>query len=169
MRLAGILAVAVALAATAADAAPRSGLTPDGKAVLVYLNERVTVRLAGGKPVLVSVAAARPGEALPPKPGPKGPDAPVDLTDAPQGAAVFVASQVGASLALKIDSGLDQAFDYRASGSDGGDFPVCTVLPLLTSYEKWDGRHAVALRLEDFRFRATNEVVCSASSPTSSR
>lgn len=161
--------LALALAAGGAQAATRSGLIEGGKAVVIYPDERVTVRIADGQLQLVSVEAARPGEALPPKPGPRGPDAPVDLTDAPQGAATFVLSQVGPDLALKIDSGLDAAFDYRATATDGPELNVCTVLPLLTSYERWDGRHAVALSVSQFRFKSANTVVCSLSTAPSSR
>ncbi|RAK58000.1 hypothetical protein [Phenylobacterium deserti] len=165
---AAVVALGLLAVASEAVAEPfRSGLTPDGKGVLVYPGERITVRLAEGAPAVVDVAAASSSDALPPKPGRKGPEAPVDLGGAPQGAATFILSQAGPDLALKIDSGLEQAFDYRAVSTEGGELAACTVLPLISSYEKWDGRHAVALRLGEFRFKATNEVVCSKSSPTS--
>ena len=68
----------------------------------------------------------------------------------------------GAQAGLKLDSGLSQALDYRAVlRVEGGERPgsVCTVLPLLASYEVWP--YAIAsVTLSGFATRATNEVVC---------
>ena len=164
---AALIVLALATASSAWAEPFRSGLTPDGRGVVVYPGERITVRLGDGGPSVLDVRAAAPDEALPPKPGRKGPEAPVDLGGAPQGSATFILAQAGSDLAMKIDSGLEKAFDYRAVAADGAELAACTALPLITSYEKWDGRHAVALRLGEFRFKTTNEVVCSKSSPKS--
>ena len=145
----------------AAHAETRSGLSADGRALTLFPGERVVVRLGAGALTVVSVAPADPAQALPPKPGPRSKDAPLPGGAAP-GTLALILGGDGAQAGLKLDSGLDQALDYRAVlRVEGGDRPgsVCTVLPLLASYEVWP--YAVAsVTLSGFATRATNEVVC---------
>ncbi|HEY8616936.1 hypothetical protein [Phenylobacterium sp.] len=158
MRRAVSLAAALAVVlcgAGAAAAEPRSRIAADG-AVELYAGERVTLRFtAAGPPQLVKAEAAPLTAANPPKPGQGA------FPDPPAGAVVLAAGREGGQLRLKIESGLSQAFDYRARllGAAGEVAPACTALPLLASYEQWT-TPAEGVRLSDFRFRDTNEVVC---------
>jgi hypothetical protein len=157
----GALAVAAALLFAGPASAGQSQVSADGRSLTLYPGERVVVRLeAGGKLSLVSAEPAAATEAEPPKPG----RASDDSKDPPAGALAFTLGVVGGQTLLKIDSGLSQAMDYRARlRRDGAatDEPssVCTVLPLLASFEHWP--YAVGqITLSRFATRATNEVVC---------
>lgn len=159
MRLAGAI-LALALLAPAAAAAQASHLVGE-RAVLVAAGERVVLKLAGdGRLALVSATPADPATAAPPKPRSDAP-----LEDAPEGAIAILLGRDGDAARLKIESGVGEAFDYRAAlqtGADAAGRPVkvCTVLPLLSAYEQWPGRAAPFILLSDFKTRATNEVVC---------
>jgi hypothetical protein len=155
------MSAALALAG-AAHAGARSSVSPDGRAVTLFPGERVVVRgVEGGALALVSSVRADPASALPPKPGPRGPDAPLPDGAEPGTVAMTLGGDGGRTV-LKLDSGLEQAFDYRAvlrvgNGERAGS--VCTVLPLLASWEEWP--YAVAsVTLSGFATRTTNEVVC---------
>lgn len=159
------LALALALQAPAATAAPgfASHLAGDDGLVLAA-GERVTVKLGDdNRLTLVSISAADPVQALPPRP--RAPH-PADDLSPDEGALTLLMGPVADATVLKIDSGVSRAFDYRAqlltSAADkaGPAVAVCTVLPLLPSFEQWEHRHGGALLLNHFRLRATNEVVC---------
>ncbi len=156
------LATALALAAFAGPSwsqppALRSQVTPDG-AVLVAMGEQVTVRLpVDGPPVLVSAEVAPAGAAAPPRPGQGA------FEDAPEGSVVITLQRSGdAEVMMKVLSGVSKAFDYRARLLPEGDpVGVCTVLPLLQNYERWQNQGpASGILLTGFEFRDTNEVVC---------
>ncbi|MEO8113332.1 MAG: hypothetical protein ABI655_03050, partial [Phenylobacterium sp.] len=133
-------------------------------AILLYPNERVVLRVGpGGALTLMGATFAGPEKLLPPKPGPRGPENQGDWNDARPGTIALMMGQVGADTLLKVESGIDKAFDYSAvMVIEGGPVPtsVCTVLPLLSSYEHWEKRHASALMLGEFATRETNEVIC---------
>lgn len=156
MRLAAAL-LAAGLAAGPAAAEVRSHVTREG-AVRVVAGEKVTVRLSHAiPPEIVKVEAVSDAEALPPKPG-QG-----QFADPPAGAVVLVLGREGERLHLKLESGVVQAFDYRARlvGPDAlQPVAACTVLPLLANYEQWS-TPATEVEIAQVRFRATNEVVCS--------
>ena len=146
--------------------APATGVTSQGE-IQVVVGDRITVRLRqDGHPEQVSVEHALPGAAALPKPGPGG----GRFEDAPQGTVVFTLQQVDqGDVLMKVQSGIDQAFDYRAKlvhpvGPGrwlAEPTSVCTVLPLLTGYEHWPKRGATSgIVLSDLRLRNTNEVVC---------
>ncbi|MET0271848.1 MAG: hypothetical protein ABW360_02550 [Phenylobacterium sp.] len=147
----------------AAQVAPSSQVTPQGKVQLV-VGDRMTVRFpAEGPPQLVAAGRAAPGDAAPPKPGAG------KFADTPPGAVVLVLERLGnGDVLLKLESGVSKAFDYRAVliHERGGGFTpeptsVCTVLPLLLNYEHWQNRPQVAgVLLSDFQFRDTSEVAC---------
>lgn len=162
---AAIVAFALALSG-AAQAETRSALSADARAVTLFPGERVVLRLArDGALTLVSAATVDPASALPPKPGPKPDDAPLQTAD-PDTLALTLATRYGQTM-LRLDSGLSLAFDYRVvlQAERGGrtvDEPTsaCTVLPLLASFEVWP--YAVAsVTLSRFATRTTNAVVCS--------
>jgi hypothetical protein len=145
-----------------AHAEARSSVSSDGCTVTLFPGERVVVRgVEGGKLALVSAQAGDPASALPPKPGPRGPDAPMPQGAEPGTVALTLGGHGGRTV-LKLDSGLEQAFDYRAVlrvGNDERPGSTCTVLPLLASWEEWP--YAVAsVTLSGFATRPTNEVVC---------
>jgi len=159
------MALHLAFAMTAGEvrAQPvRAQLAADSRSVTLYPGERVVLRLAAdGGLTLVSAVQADPASALPPKPGPRSKDAPLPDGAEPDTLALTLGGD-GAQAGLKLDSGLSQALDYRAVlRVEGGERPgsVCTVLPLLASYEVWP--YAIAsVTLSGFATRATNEVVC---------
>ncbi|HEY3697538.1 hypothetical protein [Phenylobacterium sp.] len=158
-QIAGCLAAALAPAAPAPAA--QSAVSVDGRSLSLHSGERVVVRLqAGGVLALVSAVPAAASEAEPPKPRSPAKD---DAGPAP-GTIALTLGVEGARTLLKIDSGLSQAFDYRATlrrdGAAAGEaVGVCTVLPLLASWEHWP--YGVrSLTLSGFATRPTNEVVC---------
>jgi hypothetical protein len=137
-------------------------LSADGRAVTLQPGQRMVVRLAlDGRVAVVSSVPADPASALPPKPGPKSKDTPLP-DGAEPGTVTLTLGDDGVQTVLKLDSGLEQAFDYRAVLEVGGQArkgSVCTVLPLLASWEEWP--YAVAsVTLSGFATRPTNEVVC---------
>lgn len=159
-----VLAAALALAATApALAQTRSGLVDDGHGVAVYRGERAVVRpAADGRLTLVAVRPVPAASALPPKPGVKVDDDPT--ADAIPGTIAIVLGGGPGDAVLKIESGLDLAFDYQATlvrepGGKPEPAKVCTVLPLLPGYETWPYPVASVV-LGRVRTRTTNEVVC---------
>lgn len=161
-------ALALALLAPAAGAAPAASHLVGPRAVLVAEGERVVLKpQADGRLALISVTPADPAAAAPPKPRSGAP-----LEDADDGTIAVLLGADAAGARLKIDSGLQQAFDYRAAAvadaqASGGGEPlaVCTVLPLLASYEAWPGRRVPFVLLSGVRTRATDEVVCPAGAP----
>jgi len=165
LALAAIFVLALALSG-AVRAETRSALSADARAVTLFPGERVVLRLAtDGGLTLVSAAAVDPAAALPPKPGPKPNDAPLQTAD-PDTLALTLATG-DAQTMLRLDSGLSLAFDYRVvlQAERGGRTvaeaaSACTVLPLLASFEIWP--YAVAsVTLSKFVTRTTNAVVCS--------
>ncbi|HEY8571826.1 hypothetical protein [Phenylobacterium sp.] len=166
-----VLALQAAPPTLAQPAGPSSQVTPSG-AIQVVVGDRVTVRLpADGKPQQVSVEPAAAGAAQPPRPGAG------KFDDTRHGTVVITLQKVGdGDLMMKVESGIDQAFDYRAvlvhevsAGRWTGEpTSVCTVLPLLSSYEHWPKRpQARGIILSDFALRNTNGVVCPAPSKAS--
>jgi len=161
----GAVSIAVlALAAAApAGAQTRSGLVEDGAAVAVFRGERVVVRPApDGRLVLVVVRPVPPQSASPPKPGARLDDDPT--ADTAPGTIALVLGGGPNDTTLKIESGLDLAFDYRAAlfrapGARPQPAKVCTVLPLLPGYETWPYPVASVV-VGQVRTRTTNEVVC---------
>lgn len=168
-----LFAAAVANGQPAPPAAPRSHLVEGGRSILLYPNERAILRVGGdGRLTLLGVSYISPERLLPPRPGPRGPENRGAWSEAPPGAIALMMGQVGADTLLKVESGIDKAFDYRAVmllEGEGGPVQqptsVCTVLPLLASYEQWERRHAGALVLGAFATRDTNEVVCPKPAP----
>ncbi|WP_374469091.1 hypothetical protein [Phenylobacterium sp.] len=169
MRAGWILAATFAAAAPAAAQAPAPiSRVTDAGAIQLVVGDRITVRLLeGGRPEQVSVARAPAGGALPPKPGSRV----GDLEAAPAGTVVLTLERTAdGEVFLKLLSGVSRAFDYRAvlihetaaAGQFAGEpTSVCTVLPLLASFEHWPGRPRTAgVLLTGFQFRDTNEVVC---------
>jgi len=159
-RLGGVLVLAVLVAAPAAAAPTKSAVSADGRMLTLAPGELVVVRLdAAGRLALGSATPAPASAALPPKPG-QG-----SLEPSAPGALAFLLGVEGGKSTLKIDSGLDQAVDYRAALRRDGkaaDEParVCTVLPLLAGWEQWS--YAVSqLTLSGFAAKPTNAVVCS--------
>jgi hypothetical protein len=159
-RLGGLLALAMFLAFPAAAAPTKSAVSADGRTLTLAPGERVVARLgADGRLTLVSAGSAPASAALPPKPG-QG-----SLEPSAPGALVFLLGVEGGKSTLKIDSGLDQAVDYRANlrreaGAADEAARACTLLPLLASWEQWP--YAVSrLTLSGFAAKPTNEVVCS--------
>lgn len=164
LALAAALTWLVAAPAAAQTETPRSQVTPQGM-VQVVMGDRVTVRLSdAGAPELVSVEAAPPGSAAPPKPGAGR------FEDAPSGTIVISLERIAnGDVLMKVLSGVSKAFDYQAilihEAGPGRWTPeptsVCTVLPLLQNYEHWPRREkAAGILLRRFQFRDTNEVVC---------
>jgi hypothetical protein len=156
------LALLAPVAATAQPKAAASHLVGD-KAVLLAAGERVVVKLGpAGVLTLVSVRPADPAAAAPPRPHAGGP-----LVETADGTIALLLGGDAAAAMLKVDSGVSEAFDYRAAvlpsadaNGHGEPIGVCTVLPLLASYENWPGRRVPFLLLSGFATRATNEVVC---------
>jgi hypothetical protein len=167
---AAVLALAL-LAPAVATAQPKSAASHlvGDKAVLLAAGERVVLKLgAAGVLTLVSVTPADPAAAAPPRPHAGGP-----LVDADDGTIALLLGGDAKAAMLKIDSGIGEAFDYRAAvlpsadaAGRGETIAVCTVLPLLASYENWPGRQVRFLLLSGFATRATNEVVCPATGAT---
>jgi hypothetical protein len=159
-RLGGLLALALSVASPACAAPAKSAVSADGRTLTLAPGERVVARLgAHGRLALVSAEPAPASAALPPRPG-QG-----SLEPSAPGALAFLLGVQGGKSTLKIDSGLDQAVDYRATlrrEAKGADEPAraCTLLPLLASWEQWP--YAVSrLTLSGFAAKPTNEVVCS--------
>jgi hypothetical protein len=150
----------LALTAPSFASAQVSHLVGD-KAVLVAAGERVVLKIAvDGRLTLVSAKPAPLAAAAPPKPRSNAP-----LEDAPNGAVAVLLGADEKGALLKIDSGIDQAFDLHAEAlsqpkAAGEPLSVCTLLPLLAGYENWPGRRVPFILLSDFKTRATNEVVC---------
>jgi hypothetical protein len=169
---AAIVALVLALAMPAAAQAPspaRVSHLADETTLLLSSGERVTVRLGpGGRLALVSVVAEDPAHALPPKPGVvKPPSAGNPLVETPEGTVSFLMGPMGDGAILKIENGTSKAFDYQAvllTGTDAAPVReptgVCTVLPLLPSWETWPKRRVTAILLSHFTPRDTNQVVC---------
>ena len=159
-RLAAALLAMFAAAPAWAQSA-RSSISPDGHSLILAPGELVYVAmLPGGRLSLISVKPSPPEAALPPKPG-KG-----DLDPGRLGAIGFILGVAAdGKSTLKIDSGMSQAIDYGATlrrKAASADEParVCTLLPLLASWEQWP--YAVSrLTLTGFAVKSTNEVVCS--------
>jgi hypothetical protein len=159
-----LLAAVLAAAAPAALAqTTRSHLLPDG-ALFVATGEKVVLRIAGdGALTMVSAAPAQAADAAPPKPR-----SGVDPVQAADGAVTLVLGETGGDTLLKLQSGLDKAFDYDADlvqpQPDGTlkqePTSVCTVLPLLAGYEHWPKRHVIGIVVSRFRLRDTNAVDC---------
>lgn len=160
-----LLAAALAaapLASQAEDAVTQ--VTPAG-AIQVVIGDRITVRLpANGRPEQVSVERAAAGGASPPKPGAGRFD-----DDVPRGTVVITLERAGPDIMMKVQSGVDKAFDYQArlmhqvrpGAWVAEPTSVCTVLPLLSSYEHWPNREqASGIVLSGFKLRDTNGVVC---------
>ena len=171
---AGMVALALVTGASAAAAEPAppppgaSHLT-DETTLLLSPGERVTVRLgSGGRLTLVSAIPEDGTHALPPKPGPvKPPGAGNPLVETPEGTVSFLAGPKGDGAILKVENGTSKAFDYQAvllTGTDAAPVReptgVCTVLPLLPSWETWPRRRVNAILLSHFTPRDTNQVVC---------
>jgi hypothetical protein len=165
------LALLLPLAASAAPAPAPAGAShlADATTLMLSPGERVTVRLGpGGSLTLVSVVPEDVTHALPPKPGRvKPPSAGNPLVETPDGTVSFLAGPTGAGAILKIENGTSKAFDYQAVLLMGPDAApvreptgVCTVLPLLPSWETWPNRQVNAILLSHFTPRDTNQVVC---------
>jgi hypothetical protein len=165
------LALLLPLAASAAPAPAPAGAShlADATTLMLSPGERVTVRLGpGGSLTLVSVVPEDVTHALPPKPGRvKPPSAENPLVETPDGTVSFLAGPTGAGAILKIENGTSKAFDYQAVLLMGPDAApvreptgVCTVLPLLPSWETWPNRQVNAILLSHFTPRDTNQVVC---------
>ena len=172
--IAVLLASALALAAATPAAAQteplrdqRSHLLDDGRSLLLFPRERVVLSVApDGALTILSATAADPALALP-KPGRADDDAAAAIREADPGAIAVLMGPVGdrGATLLMIASGVSQAFDYRAAAVADPARPeptplkVCTVLPLLPSYEQWRTA-APAIMLTGFKFRASNVVLC---------
>jgi hypothetical protein len=165
---AAVVALALAMGATAAVAAGASHLT-DETTLRLSPGERVTVRLGpAGRLTLVSVVPEDAAHALPPKPGvPKPPGAGNPLVETPDGTVSFLTGAMADGAILKVENGTSKAFDYQAvllMGTDAAPVReptgVCTVLPLLASWETWPRRRVNAILLSRFTPRDTNQVVC---------
>ena len=164
---AGLVAVVLALAPAAAQAGA-SHLLND-TSLLLAPGERVTVRpAAGGRLTLVSAVPEDPAHALPPRPGPKGPGAGNPLIETADGTVSFLIGPMGDGAILKVENGTSKAFDYQAvlllAGAGEGapvrePTGVCTVLPLLPSWETWPRRRVTGILLSHFVSRDTNQVV----------
>jgi hypothetical protein len=170
---AGIAALALLLPPAAmADQAPSpagASHLADATTLMLSPGERVTVRLGpGGSLTLVSVVPEDVAHALPPRPGRvKPPGAGNPLVETPEGTVSFLAGRQGDGAILKVENGTSKAFDYQAVLLIGpGSAPVreptgvCTVLPLLPSWETWPRRQVNAILLSHFTPRDTNQVVC---------
>ena len=155
------VAFAAALAwSPAAAAAAKSGLVEGGTGLRIERGERVAFKLTGGRRLeVVSSGAAKDADALPPKPGPGGPD----RAAAEPGTIVAILGGSSGASVLKLDSGISQAFDYKAASLDaqGRETPLrtCTVLPLLPNFEAWTARADVVV-IRGLAVRASNEVTC---------
>jgi hypothetical protein len=162
----------LAAAAPAAAQAPpltdrRSHLLEGGKSLLLFPRERVVLSVArDGTLKIVAAAAADPNLALP-KPG-QADDATAAIREAEPGTVAVLMGAVGRgdTTLLMIASGVSWAFDYRAAALMEAGRPkltplkVCTVLPLLPSYEQWEDNAAPVIMLTGFRAKAINQVVC---------
>jgi hypothetical protein len=171
---AGIVALALVVGASAsaaagAEPAPAASRLADETTLRLSPGERVTVRLGpGGRLTLVSVVSEDAAHALPPKPGvPKPPGAGNPLVETPDGTVSFLTGAMGDGAILKVENGTSKAFDYQAvllMGTDAAPVReptgVCTVLPLLASWETWPRRRVNAILLSHFTPRDTNQVVC---------
>ena len=170
---AGIAALGLLLPlAASADPAPSpTGVShlADATTLMLSPGERVTVRLGpGGSLTLVSVVPEDVTHALPPKPGRvKPPSAGNPLVATPEGTVSFLAGPTGDGAILKVENGTSKTFDYQAVLLMGPDAApvreptgVCTVLPLLPSWETWPNRQVNAILLSHFTPRDTNQVVC---------
>jgi hypothetical protein len=162
------LALAAALAPGGAARAAQSSVSADGRTLSLAAGERVVVRLgADGVLTLVSAVPATAAEAAPPTPGRPPKAAPA--APEPGAIALTLGAEPSQSI-LKIDSGLSLAFDYHAAlrreGAAASEATsVCTVLPLLASWEHWP--YAVrSITLSRFVTRKTNEVVCPEPAPS---
>ena len=165
------LALLLPLAASAAPAPSPAGVShlADATTLMLSPGERVRVRLGpAGSLTLVSVVPEDVTHALPPKPGRvKPPSAGNPLVEAPEGTVSFLAGPMGEGAILKVENGTSKAFDYQAVLLMGPDAApvreptgVCTVLPLLPSWETWPKRQVNAILLSHFTPRDTNQVVC---------
>ncbi len=168
-----IAALVLALALPAAAQAPSPGGAShlvDETTLMLTPGERVTVRLGpGGRLTLVSVVAEDGAHASPPKPGAvRPPGAGNPLVETPAGTVSFLAGPLGDGAILKVENGASKAFDYQAvlllAGAEAAPVReptgVCTVLPLLPSWETWPRRRVTAILLSHFTPRDTNQVVC---------
>ncbi|HEV7386154.1 MAG TPA: hypothetical protein VGN89_14830 [Phenylobacterium sp.] len=166
-----MVALLLPLAASAAPAPSPAAAShlADATSLMLSPGERVTVRLGpSGGLTLVSVVPEDVTHALPPKPGRVNPpNAGNPLVEAPEGTVSFLAGPMGDGAVMKVENGTSKAFDYQAvllAGPDAAPVReptgVCTVLPLLPSWETWPKRQVNAILLSHFTPRDTNQVVC---------
>ena len=167
--LASVLALAAATPAAAQMEPlkdPRSHLLEGGKSLLLFPRERVVLSIApDGALKILSATAADPNLALP-RPGRDDATAAIREADPGTVAVLMGAMGGGDTTLLMIASGVSQAFDYRAAWLMDAARPkltplkVCTVLPLLPSYEQWENTAAPVIMLTGFKSRASNVVLC---------